>query len=164
MRVLIVDDDAALAANLATGLGRAGMAATVVSDPSQSDLVATARTADAVILDVMLGAADGLEISQHLRSHGVGTPILMLTARESVADRVRGLDAGADDYLTKPFALEELLARVRALGRRAGDGAGDELLHVGDLVVDLSRHEVTRAEKAIELTAREFDLLVYLMR
>src|SRR5262249_39932905 len=99
-----------------------------------------------------------------LRRSKVRTPILMLTARDAVADRVKGLDAGADDYLTKPFALEELLARVRALGRRASDGADEDTLRVGDLVLDEGRHEVRRGDHPIELTAKEFDLLAYLMR
>src|SRR5207302_1990451 len=118
VNVLIVDDDRALSANLAAGLGHAGIEATVVTDPVREDVETSARAADAVVLDVMLGAADGLEISRGLRRSGVGTPILMLTARETVADRVLGLEAGADDYLVKPFAMEELVARIRALVRR----------------------------------------------
>jgi DNA-binding response OmpR family regulator len=154
MRVLIVDDDAALAANLATGLGRAGMAATVITNPARSDLAGAARAADAVILDVMLGAADGLEVSQQLRRGGVDTPILMLTARESVADRVRGLEAGADDYLIKPFALEELVARLRALVRRKVSER-TAVLEAGGLRFDTRTGSAEVAGQALRLTQRE---------
>jgi DNA-binding response OmpR family regulator len=113
---------------------------------------------------VLLPGLDGLEVCRRLRRQRVRTPILMLTARDAVPDRVRGLDAGADDYLVKPFALEELLARVRALSRRAADGLDGETLRVGDLTLDLARHEARRGEQGIELTAKEFGLLEYLMR
>jgi DNA-binding response OmpR family regulator len=112
---------------------------------------------------VLMPGVDGLEVCRTLRSQGSRLPVLMLTARTQVEDRVEGLYAGADDYLTKPFALEELLARVRALGRRAGEGTEDKLV-VGELVLDLARHEVRRGDQTIELTAKEFDLLAYLMR
>src|SRR5256886_10668950 len=111
----------------------------------------------------MIPSPNGFEVCRQMRAASLWAPVLMLTARDAVPDRVRGLDAGADDYLTKPFALEELLARVRALGRRAGEGAEDQLT-VGELVLDLARHEARRADQSIELTAKEFDLLAYLMR
>jgi DNA-binding response OmpR family regulator len=116
------------------------------------------------VLDVMLPEMSGLEVAADLRKARVRTPILMLTARDAVADRVAGLDSGADDYLTKPFALEELLARVRALGRRGSDAGEDNRLQVGDLTLELARHEAQRGERVVELTAKEFDLLAYLMR
>jgi len=112
----------------------------------------------------MLPSMDGVDVARQLRRQKVRTPILMLTARDAVADRVRGLDAGADDYLTKPFALEELLARVRAVGRRGADGLDGDVLRVADLTLDESRHEVRRDDRSIELTAKEFALLAYLMR
>jgi len=113
---------------------------------------------------VMLPGLDGFAVARELRKNRVRIPILMLTARDAVADRVSGLDAGADDYLTKPFALEELLARVRALARRPADVVDGEVLRVGDLAVDLARRDVRRGGAAVELTAKEFDLLAYLAR
>jgi len=127
--------------------------------------LADSDTYDLVILDVMLPGMDGIEICRQMRADGVHTPVLMLTARGAVEDRVAGLNAGADDYLTKPFAMEELLARVNALLRRRDRelDTGTEL-HVGDLSLDLIRHEVRRGSDVIELTAKEFALLEYLMR
>jgi len=122
---------------------------------------------DLLVVDWMLPGMSGVQIVRGLRAAGIGTPVLMLTAREQVEDRVEGLDAGADDYLPKPFALPELLARVRALTRRRaapGEPGGPEVVRVGDLALDPSRHEVRRGDERIDLTAREFALLATLMR
>ncbi len=134
------------------------------SDGREALLKFAQTSIDVVVLDVMLPEIDGLEVARELRRQRVRTPILMLTARDAVADRVRGLDAGADDYLIKPFALEELLARVRALGRRTADGLDEDVLRVGDLTLDREQREARRGDRTIELTAKEFDLLAYLMR
>jgi DNA-binding response OmpR family regulator len=115
-------------------------------------------------LDVLLPGMDGMAVCRELRRQGVTTPVLMLTARDAIGDRVRGLDAGADDYLVKPFALAELLARIRALGRRGDGRLGGEVLTVGDLRLDLEQRQATRGDRSIELTAKEFQLLEYLMR
>jgi DNA-binding response OmpR family regulator len=121
-------------------------------------------TYDLIVLDVMLPRRNGVEVCRWLRVHKVATPILMLTARDQLEDKVAGLDAGADDYLTKPFDFEELLARLRALSRRAPATPQEPVLQVGDLMLDLSRHEVQRNGQPIVLTVREFTLLEYLMR
>src|SRR5512142_2559166 len=153
MDVLVVEDDTRIARLVERALTDAGHRVEVAYDGIEGLTSAERRTHDVVILDWMLPEMDGLTVAREMRRERVRTPILMLTARDAVADRVRGLDVGADDYLTKPFALEELLARVRALGRRAGDG-GDTLT-VGDLTLDLERHEARRDGMPIELTAKE---------
>ncbi|MBV9357942.1 MAG: response regulator transcription factor [Chloroflexi bacterium] len=163
MHILVVEDDTRIARVVEQALAEAGHQIDIAYDGLDGLERAEAGTYDLLILDVMLPEMDGLAVARDLRRQRVRTPILMLTARDAVADRVRGLDSGADDYLIKPFALEELLARVRALGRRAGDGA-DAVLEVGDLRLDTERHEVAREDRPIELTAKEFDLLAYLMR
>ena len=162
MDVLLVEDDTRIARLVERALTDAGHRVEVAYDGVEGLTSAERGTHDLVILDWMLPEMDGLTVAREMRRERVRTPILMLTARDAVADRVRGLDTGADDYLTKPFALEELLARVRALGRRSAD-AGDTL-SVGDLILDLERHEANRDGQPIDLTAKEFDLLVYLMR
>src|SRR5215211_7055563 len=161
MRCLVVEDDPRVAQR---GLAEAGHQVEVAPDGTAGLARAEAGDHDLIVLDVLLPGLDGLEVCRRLRQQRVQTPILMLTARDGVPDRVRGLDAGADDYLAKPFALEELLARVRALSRRGAEGPGGETLRVGDLTLDLARHEARRGEQGIELTAKEFALLEYLMR
>jgi len=160
-RVLVVDDDPPLRRMLARTLNAEGYEVTVAADGGAA-LLATERAApDVIVLDVAMPAIDGLSVARRLRDRGLPTPILMLTARDAVADRVAGLEAGADDYLVKPFAVAELVARLRALTRR---GHGDERLAYADLVLDLGSRTVSRAGRTLELTGREADLLELLLR
>ena len=163
MYILVVEDDARVARLVARGLTEAGHRVDLAEDGDEGLARAESSAYDLIVLDVMLPELSGIEVAREVRSAKVQTPILMLTARDAVPDRVLGLDAGADDYLTKPFALEELLARVRALGRRANDSM-NEALQVGDLTLDIQRHEARRGEQSVELTAKELELLAYLMR
>ena|SRR2546423_743425 len=163
MRVLLVEDDAKLASAVCRGLRAEGYAVDHAADGEAALADAHVWDYDAVVLDLMLPRRDGFEVCRTLRDRGEGVPILMLTARGAVDDRIRGLDAGADDYLAKPFAFGELLARLRALIRR-GPSRRPPQLTVGDLVVDPARHAVTCAGEPVELTAREFSVLEYLAR
>lgn len=163
MDVLVVEDDPRVARLVARALGEAGHRVAVAVDGAEGLAQGEKGIYDVIVLDIMLPEINGFEVSRRLRQQQVRTPILMLTARDAVPDRVRGLDAGADDYLVKPFALDELLARVRALGRRVSQD-GEDVLRAGDLTLDLSRHAVRRGEQEIELTPREFSLLHYLLR
>src|SRR5437588_11602809 len=132
------------------------MAVDVSHNGEDGFAAASTNPYDVIVLDVMLPRLNGLDVARRLREHRVETPILMLTARDAVDDRVAGLDAGADDYLVKPFALREVLARLRAIMRRTGDGAAGEPLRFADLVLDPPAHEVRRSERRIELTRTEF--------
>jgi len=158
MRVLLVEDDAELAREVAAGLRGADARVTIASTFRDGYDSARREEHDVVLLDVMLPGGTGFELCRALRSAGVTTPILMLTARDAVDDRVTGLDAGADDYLTKPFAFQELLARVRALARRR-PALAPRLVRVADLEIDLAARRARRGGRNIELTAKEFALL-----
>jgi DNA-binding response OmpR family regulator len=158
MRLLLVEDDAELSAVVATGLREQAFQVRVAATWSEGRSLAPDGDFDLIILDVMLPGGSGFDLCRELRVNGLATPILMLTARDAVDDRVAGLDAGADDYLTKPFAFRELVARVRALARRQRD-LKPEVVEVADLRVDLVRRQVSRGGQSIELTAKEFSLL-----
>jgi DNA-binding response OmpR family regulator len=160
MRVLLVEDDPGLAAIIKTGFGEQGVQVLTESTYAEGQMKALLGSFDVIILDVMLPGGNGFDLCRELRKREVATPILMLTARDTVDDRVAGLEVGADDYLTKPFAFRELLARVRALARRRGAPL-PETLRVSDLEVDLNAHRVRRAGNPIELTAKEFSLLEF---
>jgi len=163
VRVLVVEDEPHMAALIRKGLSREGFAVDVAADGEECMAMATATAYDAIVLDIMLPGISGFEACRRLRDDAVWTPVLMLTARDSVDDRVTGLDAGADDYLVKPFAFAELLARLRALARR-GETARPAVLVVGDLRLDPATREVTRASRPISLSAKEFALLETFMR
>jgi two-component system OmpR family response regulator len=163
VRVLVVEDDVRMAAALRRGLHAEGMLVDVASDGDEGRRKVRAGEFDVVVLDVMLPDVDGFETCRRLRADGVWAPIIMLTARDAVEDRVRGLDSGADDYLTKPFSLAELLARLRALARR-GPVERPPVLEVGDLRLDPATREVWRGDAEIDLSAREFALFETFMR
>jgi heavy metal response regulator len=163
MRILVVEDEHKLAAVVRRGLEEHGYAVDVAYDGDDALAMALAEPYDVIVLDIMLPGIDGITVCQRLRAQRKNMPVLMLTARDTVDDRVAGLDAGADDYLVKPFAFRELLARVRALLRRDGLSR-DPVLRVGDLEVDTVSHEVRRAGRSIELTSKEYAMLEYFMR
>ncbi len=164
MRLLVVEDDPSVAGLLKKGLSEEGHVVDVVHNGGAALDQAHEDIYDAVVLDVMLPGASGLEIASSMRRNGVQTPVLMLTARDALPDRLKGFDAGADDYLVKPFAFVELLARLKAITKRMGLAQEEDRLVVADLVMDLKAHEVTRAGCPIELSPREYSLLEYLMR
>ena len=162
MRVLVVEDEARMASVVRRSLEKEGLAADLAGQGEQALCMAAAVEYDAIVLDVMLPGMSGFEVCRRLRERGVWSPVLMLTARDAVADRVAGLDSGADDYLVKPFALAELHARLRSLARR-GRAQRPAVLSVGDLRLDPARREVWRADVEIDLSAKEFALLQTLM-
>ena len=163
MRILVVDDEPAVRKAVRRGLILAGYDVEMAADGEEALAAFAGAPPDAVVLDVLMPGTDGLEVCRRLRAVGDRTPVLMLTARDSVSDRVTGLDAGADDYLVKPFALEELLARLRALLRRSGPG-DDGQLRFEDLVLDTEAFTAARGERRMELTRTEFALLELFLR
>ncbi|HSX18777.1 MAG TPA: response regulator transcription factor [Candidatus Saccharimonadales bacterium] len=163
MRILVVEDEHRIANSIKKGLELEKYAVDVAYDGTDGFDLASAEEYDALILDLMLPGMDGLSICKKLRSSGNHTPIIILTAKGQIQDKVDGLDAGADDYLTKPFSFEELLARIRAVVRRPQKTIGSELV-AGDLVMDVQTFEVKRGGKNIALSSKEFSLLEYLMR
>jgi two-component system OmpR family response regulator len=163
MRILIVEDEPKMAGLLKRGMEEDGHAADIAATGTDALWMAKATDYDAIVLDLMLPGVDGVEVCRRLREDGVWSPVLMVTALTAVSDRVAGLDAGADDYLAKPFHLDELLARVRAIARR-GAPERPALLEIGDLRLDPATREVWRASRPIALSAKEFALLEAFMR
>ena len=164
MRILVVEDEQKVADALREGLEGEKYQVVVERTGENAFFRVNTETFDAILLDLTLPGRDGLDILRALRSRGLATPVLVLTARDSLQDRVTGLDSGADDYLVKPFAFAELVARIRALVRRGRAATEAPRLAAGDLEVDLITRRVTRARRAVELTVREFELLEYLLR
>jgi len=163
MRILVVEDDRKVARFIQQGLEEEGHAVDVAADGESGLLLAHVGPYDVLILDIQLPKRNGLQLAAELRRERVTVPILMLTARDTTEDVVRGLDAGADDYLTKPFAFDELVARVRALGRRGGTPTAGGVLRFDDLELDRGRFSATRGGRTLALTPREFRLLAYLL-
>ena len=163
MRILVVDDDRRLCSVIKRGLLEETYAVDVAYDGEEGEYMGEVNPYDLIILDIMMPKKDGIEMCKELRSKRINTPILMLTAKDAVEDRVRGLDAGADDYMVKPFSFNELLARVRALLRREAVTRSPEI-KLGDLVLNTLTREVRRGDRTIELTTKEYVILEYFMR
>jgi two-component system, OmpR family, response regulator MprA len=163
MQILVVDDEPAVRDSLERALRLEGYEISVAADGEEALAKLEKNGTDAVVLDVMMPGVDGLQVCRTMRASGDRTPVLMLTARDAVSDRVAGLDAGADDYVVKPFALDELLARLRALLRRSGISAGGQVQRFHDLELDPVSHQVKRGDRVIELTRTEFALLELFM-
>ena len=164
MRVLVIEDDLKIAGFILKGLRQSGYSADHAADGEDGYHLLSTGACDAAIVDIMLPRLDGLSIVERMRKKGIRTPVIFLSAKREVGDRVKGLEAGGDDYLTKPFAFSELLARLQALIRRATGVAEATRLAAGDVEMDLVRRRVTRAGRAVELQPREFALLEYLLR
>jgi DNA-binding response OmpR family regulator len=164
MRILVIEDDAKIASFITKGLAQSGFAVDHAADGEQGLFLATSEPYDAAVVDLMLPKRDGLSIITEMRKAGIETPVIILSARHSVEDRIRGLQTGSDDYLVKPFTFAELLARIQALIRRASRAAEPSRLTVGDLSIDLITRETVRSGRSVELQPREFSLLEYLMR
>ena len=164
MRILVIEDDKKIASFVVNGLKQAGFAVDHAADGEDGIHLALNESYDAAVIDIMLPKRDGLSLIEELRRQKVNTPVIILSAKRSVDDRVKGLQTGSDDYLTKPFSLSELIARVQALIRRASNTPEPTRLTVGDMSIDLLTREVTRAGRKIYLQPREFALLEYLMR
>lgn len=163
MRILIIEDDPDIADGVATALRREGQYPEIATTGTEGEAIAASQSFGLILLDLMLPGRSGQEVCRALRRMDIRTPIIMMTARDAVPDRVEGLDAGADDYIVKPFAVEELLARIRAVGRRESSRKKDVLV-VGEITVDTQAKTVTKAEVPVHLTAREFELLVTMAR
>ncbi len=164
MKILVVEDDSKIASFVAKGLREAGFAVDVAADGAEGLHLALSQTYDAAIVDIMLPGLDGLALIERLRVKKITTPVIILSAKRTVDDRIRGLQAGGDDYMVKPFSFSELLARIQALIRRATQTAEPSRLTAGDVTVDLLTRQVQRGGRDISLQAREFGLLEYLMR
>ena len=161
MRILIVEDEKDLAGIVKQGLEEAGYVVDMAHDGEEGQYMAENFPVDAIVLDIMLPVVDGLTVLSNIMKKGIDTPVILLTARDALLDKVKGLDTGADDYLTKPFEFGELLARLRSLLRRKGQ-AKEAVIRIADLEINTASHEVTRAGKNIQLSAREYKLLEYL--
>lgn len=161
MRILIVEDEKDLAAIIKQGLEEEGYVVDVAHDGEEGLYMVESYPVDAVILDIMLPIIDGLTVLNRMRKKGIMTPVILLTARDALIDKIKGLDTGADDYLTKPFVFQELLARIRSLLRRKGE-AKQAVIQIGDLEINTASHEVSRNGKSISLSAREYALLEFL--
>lgn len=163
MRILVVEDEDKIAGLIRRGLREEGYAVDIAKDGIEGEFLASTNDYDAIIMDVMLPKKDGISLCASLRVKRIATPVIMVTAKDAVSDKVKGLDSGADDYLTKPFAFEELLARIRSLLRKRDNNSAIKL-RVGTLELDIISHKVSREGKDIVLTSKEYALLEYLMR
>ena len=163
MRLLLVEDDKSILNATAKGIEKSRYSVDICDNGRDAQSLISYNEYDCIVLDIMLPGIDGLTVLKNMRNNGNQTPVLLLTARDTVEDRVRGLDFGADDYLIKPFSLDELMARIRALMRRQSSDRKNELT-IADLVMDLSDHSVRRGERDIKLTSKEFAILEYLLR